>query len=245
MTDTEAALSFDLAIAEASLHALTERLARDGHLRVENVLMPETAKALAHEVSTTQLWNRSFRQGKVEREIHAEELLHLSPAQLKAIERFALAGPDNGFFFLHDTVRIADSSEERLGRGMLVDRLVEGINQERNLDILRRIIGDPTIKYYSADANRYNPGDFCGLHNDLTEEKRRVVAVIFYLSERWVANWGGLLMFHDDHGDICRALTPHFNAMHILKVPQPHSVSQVAQLAPFPRYSVAGWLYSE
>ncbi len=245
MTEAAADLSFDLAIADRDLPDLAARLKREGHLRVENALPPASAQALNHELSTTSLWNRSFHQGGTERHIHAEELARLSPAQRTAIERFALIGPDDGFFFLHDAIRIAESGEERLRRGLLIDRLVETINQERNIAILRRITGEPEIRYYKADATRYNQGDFCGLHSDMAHDKNRIAAVIFYLSERWVANWGGLLMFHDEQGDIWRALTPRFNAMHMLKVPQQHSVSQVSQLAPFPRYSVAGWLYSE
>jgi len=43
-------------------------------------------------------------------------------------------------------------------------------------------------------------------------------------------------------GNVTRAFTPGFNILNLFRVPQPHSVSWVNDLAPSPRYAVTGWL---
>ncbi|MBX9747268.1 MAG: hypothetical protein K2X34_10220, partial [Hyphomonadaceae bacterium] len=45
-----------------------------------------------------------------------------------------------------------------------------------------------------------------------------------------------------EDGHIAEAYTPRWNALNILKVPQPHAVSVVAPFAHGARYSITGWL---
>jgi Rps23 Pro-64 3,4-dihydroxylase Tpa1-like proline 4-hydroxylase len=42
--------------------------------------------------------------------------------------------------------------------------------------------------------------------------------------------------------DVTFGLSPRFNALHLFKVPQRHSVSLVAPFAGAPRLSITGWL---
>ncbi len=58
------------------------------------------------------------------------------------------------------------------------------------------------------------------------------------------AEWGGLLMFHGNDGNIEEAFTPAMGALRIFAVPALHSVSYVTPLAPEPRLSITGWLRS-
>ena len=62
------------------------------------------------------------------------------------------------------------------------------------------------------------------------------------MTPHWRAEWGGLLLFHDDSGDTRRGLVPRFNCLNLFAVPQSHSVSQVATYAGATRLSVTGWL---
>jgi len=72
--------------------------------------------------------------------------------------------------------------------------------------------------------------------------KQRHAAYVYNLTPAWRADWGGLLLFHGDDGNVTRGLTPSFNALNIFAVPQPHSVSMVTPFAASRRYSVTGWL---
>ena len=48
--------------------------------------------------------------------------------------------------------------------------------------------------------------------------------------------------FHGDDGNVAEAFTPCFNTLNLLRVPTPHSVTQVALSAGEDRISVTGWL---
>ena len=48
--------------------------------------------------------------------------------------------------------------------------------------------------------------------------------------------------FHDADGHVSEAYAPTFNALNIFRVPQLHSVTQVASFAGGPRLSVTGWI---
>jgi len=93
-----------------------------------------------------------------------------------------------------------------------------------------------------GQATQYLPGHFLTSHDDAVAGKNRVAAYVLSLTPGWRIEWGGLLQFHDGDGDVGLALAPRFNAMHLLRVPQVHSVSFVAPYAGTPRVSVTGWL---
>ena len=57
----------------------------------------------------------------------------------------------------------------------------------------------------------------------------------------WRAEWGGLLLFKDDAGEVVEAFTPGFNVLNVFRVPQAHAVSMVTPFAGAPRLSITGW----
>ena len=95
-----------------------------------------------------------------------------------------------------------------------------------------------------AQATRYRPGHFLTQHDDHAEGKDRLFAYVLNLTPQWIADWGGLLMFLTDDGHVAAAYTPRWNALNILKVPQPHAVSVVAPFARGARHSITGWIRS-
>ena len=61
------------------------------------------------------------------------------------------------------------------------------------------------------------------------------------VSPVWRAEWGGLLMFLDEAGDVTETFTPAAGTLNVFRVPQSHAVSMVAPFAAAPRYSITGW----
>ena len=110
------------------------------------------------------------------------------------------------------------------------------------LALLRRIIGDDSIARVDGQATRYLGGHFLTAHDDNVTGKNRVAAYVLSLTPAWRTEWGGLLQFHDNAGDVSGAFAPCFNALHLFRVPQLHSVTYVTPFAGAPRYSVTGWL---
>ena len=241
------ASSFDFAlqIGPEDVATLAAKLAHGGRIRVPGAFAPQTATALHDELANSSLWCRTFRQDKVERNLSADQLANLEPRYLAAFEKMAWAGPDDGFRFLYDAIHTSDDGALRLARGTLVDTLLDRLNTPDQLEILRSLAANDRINRLSLFATRYQPGHFLTVHDDGHGDNKRVVAVVLNLSPRWLADWGGLLQFHDDGGDIAGAFTPAFNTLHLFTVPQRHSVSVIAPFAPAPRLSLAGWLYCD
>lgn len=149
-----------------------------------------------------------------------------------------------GFQYLFDSYRISDEAEAgRLTKGPLAD-FFTGLNAPEMITRLREMTGDDRIEYCDAQATRYRPGHFLTVHDDGLQGKDRLYAYVINLTPVWRADWGGLLMFMADDGHVAEAFTPRWNALNILKVPQPHAVSVVAPFARGARYSITGWLRS-
>lgn len=243
MDDTALVADFSLAIAPAEVPRLRSLLAADGRVRVSPVLAPEAAQALRQELIDSTAWVRTMRQGNTERELEAATLAALSPAHLAALEQLARQGDETVFRFLHDAIRIPSDSQARKQRGMLLDSCSEALNSAATLDLVSELT-ETTVRSFRGDATRYLPGHFLTTHNDGHRHGRRVLAFVLNLSD-WHIDWGGLMLFHDDHGDAKCAWTPRFNSANLFSVPQYHSVSCVTPLARAPRLTVSGWFYAD
>jgi len=230
-----------LVLPAERLSAAAEAFARDGHVRIEPVFPPEIAEALhdhlAHEVE----WWRAVNRGGQTWDMGPEAIASLQGEKEAEFLALVHRGAREGFQFLFDSLRVSDDSAERMQRALLADRLVEGLNHPASLETFRSITGSAKVRMVDGQATRYLPGHFLTGHDDDVEGKGRIAAWVLNLSPRWRIEWGGMLQFHDDHCDVSRALTPRFNALHLFRVPQRHSVSLVAPFAA-PRYAFTGWV---
>lgn len=234
---------FALQLDPADLPTLRASLVAAGRVRIDPALRSEAAQELADELSASDAWTRTFRQGSAEREVSPELLASLAPAQLSAIEAFAREDSGSHFRFLHDAIRIGQTAAERQARGWAIDRLVEAFNAPEVLAQMADLAGEP-INRFLADATRYLPGHFLTEHNDGRRRAKRVLAAVLGLSD-WRLEWGGVLLFHDAAGEVACGWVPRFNSLTLFTVPQPHSVSEVTRLAPHPRHAIAGWFYAD
>jgi SM-20-related protein len=218
------------------------RLAADGHVRLRGVFGEADAAALHRHLDSELAWSRVLNQDDKVWDLGPESIEAMKGGNdtplIEAINR----GARDGFQYLYDSVRVSDDPLERKGRGLVLDRLIDALNAQANLEFLRRITGEPGIVRVDGQATRYLAGHFLTSHDDAVEGKGRVAAYVINLTPHWRTEWGGLLLFHDQEGDVTKGLRPCFNAMHLFKVPQVHSVSQVTAFAGAPRLSVTGWL---
>jgi SM-20-related protein len=236
------AFTFQIRQSAKAEHSAAAHYAANGHVRLHAAFAEREAAALHRHLDTELKWSRVVNQG--------EKTWDLGPASIEAMAGGQDAplidavnrGAREGFQYIYDSVRVSDDSQERRDRGLLVDSLIEALNAQVNLERLRRITGAPDIVRVDGQATRYLPGHFLTGHDDDVEGKGRVAAYVVNLTPRWRTEWGGLLLFHDQNGDVIRGLRPGFNAINLFSVPQVHSVSQVTAFAGAPRLSVTGWL---
>lgn len=236
MTDLRIALS-DEAIEQAA-----QSFVATGHVRLENAFAPETAEALHRHLNEELEWWRVVNQGERTWDLGPESIAAMADGGDTPLLDAVYKGAREGFQFLFDSVRVSDEPAERTARGLLLDRLVDAMNDAVNLGVLRRITGSEDIVRADGQATRYLPGHFLTGHDDDIDGKGRIAAYVINLTPQWRTEWGGLLQFHDEAGDVTRGLKPRYNAIHIFRVPQLHSVSPVAPFAPHPRLCITGWL---
>ena len=102
--------------------------------------------------------------------------------------------------------------------------------------------GEDRIALADSQLTRFRRGHFLTEHDDELAGKNRYYAYVLNLTPVWRIDWGGLLAFHGDDGNVAEAFTPRFNALNLLRVPCAHSVTQVALSAGANRLSITGWL---
>lgn len=223
-----------------ALGELRARLARDTRIQVQEVLTEESAIALATEVRGVPFQTVTTNsQGHVD--LPKVWIDTLTPEQKRTFGEAMQESATERFQYLYDTYPLWDLGEA----GQLPpywQGVLDFINGEAFLGFARAVTGEDRIAFADAQITRYRRGSFLTGHTDEGKGKNRYYAYVLNLSPRWRLEWGGLLMFHGPEGHVDKALLPKFNSLSLLKVPQPHSVSQVSLFAGDDRLAITGWL---
>ncbi len=219
-----------------------EAFARDRRVEIAPFLTEAAAAALRDHLLGRDDWRLVLNAGEKVYEIDRPGQAALTPAQREELERRVAASARDGFQYRFESIRVPDDVSERGARATLLDAFATFMSSSPALDLLRQITGVRDIAFADAQATSYGPGHFLTTHDDDVVGKNRRAAYVFGLTTDWRAEHGGLLLFHNGNGDICRGLVPRFNTLNLFAVPQLHSVSYVTPSAPRPRLSVTGWL---
>ncbi|MCH8684085.1 2OG-Fe(II) oxygenase [Pedomonas mirosovicensis] len=204
-----------------------------GWVQIPNILARADAEALHRMLAGLDGWHTSIGAGKQSWSVPSGSDLGFATGQ-------AHAAAQQGFAYIFEHIPAIEA-----GAAPVLESVRALVTSEAFLDIGRRLTGDDDICFADAQACRYGPGHFLTTHNDDVAGKHRRAAYVLNLTPQWRADWGGLLLFHDDKGGVTRGLVPAFNVLNIFKVPVAHSVSAVAPFAPARRYSVTGWLRTQ
>lgn len=220
--------------------AIRKRLARTGRAQVDGVLDPAAAQGL-YEAATAADFNVVTRRGTGHVDLPAAWLASLTPDQKQALGQAVQTSAQSDFQYLYDNHPIYDLVQAGQAAPVWRD-LLAFLNGAAFLDLMRDLTGEARIALADAQLTRYRAGHFLTEHDDHAEGKNRFYAYVLNLTPVWRIEWGGLLAFHGDDGNVAEAFTPRFNTLNLLKVPSPHSVTQVALSAAADRISVTGWL---
>jgi len=231
--------------ARMDVPALAAGFHRDGRIQARSFLPLAFARRLREELVVSANWTRLINAGARTFEIPAAQYL-ASEGGLKASLDAALYAEARHFFrYRYDVVRVPDERPIAADVGEMLAAFAEFICDAATLDLFHAITGGQRARFADAQATRYLPGDFLTRHDDKQEGAGRIFAYVLSLVEDWRAEWGGLLHFLDDKGEVTGVFVPVFNSLSLFRVPQPHSVSFVAPYAGGERISVTGWLRTE
>lgn len=224
----------------ANLSAVRERLARTGRAQLHGLLSDAYAEHLRQQAEATD-YNVVTRRSTGHIDLPGAWLHSLEPHQRQALGQAAQAAATDGFQYLFDNHAIYDLVQTGEAAPVWAD-LVAFLNGEAFLGLMREATGEARLGMTDAQLTRFRKGHFLTEHDDTADGKNRYFAYVLGLSPGWRIDWGGLLAFHDDEGNVAEAFTPRFNTLNLLRVPAPHSVTQVALSAGTDRVSVTGWL---
>lgn len=221
--------------------ALGERLRDHSRDRISNILMPEHAAALGSELEAVSDWDVALTTAAGPVMISDQEWRSMSPPMRARHQEMLRRQARMGFsfaYFRRDVLPV----QSGVGVG---EAFAIFIQSTTFLETMQALTGDPDLVRADAHASLYRPGSFLKRHDDTYRGKERRYAYVLNLTREWQADWGGLLVFEDDEGNVIESFTPAFNSLSIFRVPQHHHVSQVATYALRPRLAITGWLFAE
>ena len=234
---------FELA-AEIDRARAAEDFARSGRVQIRDFLAPAAAGTIRRILSQETPWGLAWRAGEDgPHRMRRQQLAARPPEQAKAAwERIAASAGARDYAFVYGQYAMLNAYLEGWNEHPALDLLVEHINSEPLLALVRDVTGIAELRKGDAQATLYAPNHFLALHDDShVEEGWRVAYVMNFALDDWRPDWGGYLMFYDEDGDVVAGFKPRFNSLNMFRVPQKHNVTYVPPFAPVGRFAITGW----
>ena len=224
--------------------AAARRFAADGRVQLRDFLTLPAARTIHRVLSRETPWGLAWRAGKDgPNGLRRREVVAMPPAELSGLSaKIAAAMRARDYAFVYAQYAILDAYLGNWGDQEALGLLLEHINSEPLLDLVREVTGIPELVKGDAQATLYAPNHFLAVHDDShVAEGWQIAYVMNFCAEDWRPDWGGYLMFYDEDGDAVAGYRPRFNALNMFRVPQKHNVTYVPPFAPAARFAITGW----
>lgn len=222
--------------------ALARTYASDRRISISPFILDDQAEALREHLLERDDWWRRLHHpdGKVF-ELSAQDLADWGRPKIDAIRSMiAPRAGQGGHGYAQSFLRIVDAKERnRWEASTILGEFAEFLRSDPVMKLAKTITGTMEMNDADVFAARYDPGDYATIHNDRSGERK--AAFTFGLTKPWRPEWGGVLLFHREDGQIEAGWPPAFNAFNLFRVPTQHSVSIVAPFATEPRLAITGW----
>ena len=218
-------------------HEFTE----NGCVRIREFLTKEAADSVLEAMTKDIEWKFATTVDGKDTLFSAAEWRALGHQQQQAILQKSAIAARNGFHYAIEYYQLLSAYMEQWEPKTYLHTLAAFIRSEFFLNFTRQVTGLEEIAEADCQATRYQAGHYLTMHTD-GHIDRRLVAYVMGFTPVWRPDWGGLLQFFDQNGDITSGFKPTFNTLTMFAVPRDHSVSFVAPCAGGPRLTVTGWL---
>lgn len=225
--------------------ALAEAYAPNQRIQIRNVLTDPSAKALRAALAEQTPWGMAAQAADgTPRDFRMEELRQpQAAAEAQAVlQQVHEAAARGDYAFRYARYPMVKAYQEKWNPGGLHDILIEYINTQPFLDLVRKVTRRPELVKADGQATLFGPQHFLGRHQDQQLEEGWTIAYVLNMTTvDWHPDWGGYLLFYNDDGDVIDGYLPRFNTLNLFTVPQHHAVGYVPPHAPQGRISISGW----
>lgn len=223
----------------AALHA---EFAREGRIRIRDVLDPAVANAVADEMASLP-WKVFCATGAGVAVIDPAEMAQWDRQRQTELQRALLEAASRAEGFAYFGYRMTEAWQAGAPDTAL-GRFYRALTSPDVMAAIRTITGSNTFDAAFAQATDYRPGHYLTRHLDDPKGEHRKFAFVWGFTRRWDPDWGGLLQFFDDQARPGQSFSPEFNTLDLFDVRHIHSVTLVAPYALNPRLAVSGWYVS-
>jgi len=221
---------------------LAQAYARAGRIHIPLVLTEASAARVYQALAQETPYSLVVNSGETYYDLTSADIAKMSAEEKRKLVETAYAGTHKGFQLFYDNHRLSEAGEPYPNAESYLAKIVAFLNSTQFLTFARAVTGENRIAFADVQATRYGPGHFLTQHDDGIAGKNRLAAYVLNMTPTWSVDWGGNLMFINRDGQIAEGYVPTFNALNLLRVPQPHLVSAVTPFAGGHRLSVTGWL---
>ena len=216
-------------------------LAKNTRVQIPDFLQLDAAERLRSCLQNEVPWTLAERSDGASKTIAAADYAAMD-AQMRATHlQKSYDRAKSEFQFVYESYMMVKAKQEGRDSNLILHTIVDFLNAEEFISFARWLVNDSRISHASAQATRYRTGHFLTRHQDKDKNEDRAYAYVIGLTKNWRPDWGGLLQFEDDNGNVTQTLTPQWNSISIFKVPQSHTVSLVAPFANEDRLAITGW----
>lgn len=220
-------------------------LLRNGRVQVPGYLQQEAAERLRHCLAHEVPWTLALCDDAGARTIaHDGYAAMPEPDRIALLRQVAASARGGSYRFAYDSYMMVGAYRERRDPHLLLHGVLELFNSPQYIAFVQALTGDGGIRRVNAQATRYRAGHFLRYHTDIDSQEGRRYAYVLNLSRDWNADWGGLLQFLGEEGQVFDTFLPRWNSLSLFKVPAGHAVSLVAPWADDDRLSITGWFLS-
>jgi Rps23 Pro-64 3,4-dihydroxylase Tpa1-like proline 4-hydroxylase len=220
------------------------RFAAERRVQIRDFLTLAAAQAIHGLLSRETPWGLAWRAGSDgPHSLRRQQLAATPAAELNALSGKVAAAMRRGdYAFAYAHYPMLNAYLGGWNEHEALDLLLEHINSDPLLNLVREVTGIATLAKADAQATLYGPNHFLAVHDDShVAEGWRVAYVMSFCADDWRPDWGGYLMFYDEDGDVVAGYRPRFNALNLFAVPLRHNVTYVPPFAPAGRFSITGW----
>ena len=225
---------------QLDLFAARAAFASVGRCRIDDFLEPQLAERLYIELTEGTHLDVAYACSPSPKLVSASARQSMTAPTRKALTAQLNARASEGQGFLYCTYL----AKNRVSASSRDDDLMDSIFSFWGGDVMQKLVADITslnVKGAESQFTRFTAGQYLTRHRDALEGNKRRLAFVLSLSRGWHPDWGGLLHFYKEDGDIEETWTPRFNTLQIFDIRHIHGVSLVAPCAPRARYSLTGW----